>query len=551
MPSTATRRRLATVVFIDIVGSTAIATELGDARWGTVLARFREVVRHELKRCKGREQDTTGDGFLMTFAEPVRALRCAAALTADVQGLGLDIRAGVHTGECEELDGKVGGIAVHIAARIMALAGAAEVYTTNTVRDLVVGSKASFDEVGTFTLKGVEGSWSVCRLRSIEVELPPPLDPDTAAARLATTATGKERRGRRRLLVATAGAAGLLALIAGAILVSTTTGTSGPPSLLRLDPANGRVLASVHDAQPGCGPCGPNLWVDDGTLWERTGADGSTIAVRSLSSGKLIRTIAIRPGAFGVAVGFGSVWVINPGIVTASGASGSVERIDGLSGRVDAAIPVAGDLRNEAIAASSDAIWVLDQNGTLTRIDPASNRISGRFATGALETYWLATGAGYVWICECGNNHDMLRYDPRTRATKRVPLLVPPARWRGSELSNVPRTFVAGVDGKTGTLWFLNPGSATLVPWNPTQADMNAPTVGVSGQPIQATLARGAIWVAAVNVIDRVSTSTGRRDTIPVPKRMNATGIAVDPLTNTVWVAGGTALPRTEPSSHS
>ena len=228
MPANVVRRRLATVLFLDIVGSTAIASEFGDAGWGSVLARFRHVVRRELKRYNGREQDTTGDGFFMTFAEPVQALRCAAAITAAVQELGLDIRAGVHSGECDEIDGKVGGIAVHIAARVMALAGAAEVYTTGTASDLVVGSKATFDELGSFALKGVEGSWRVCRLRSIEVELPPPLDPDTAAARLSTIASGTKRRGRRRLLVAAAGAAGVAALIAGAIL-ATTGGASGPP----------------------------------------------------------------------------------------------------------------------------------------------------------------------------------------------------------------------------------------------------------------------------------------------------------------------------------
>ena len=107
----------------------------------------------------------------------------------------------------------------------------------------------------------------------------------------------------------------------------------------------------------------------------------------------------------------------------------------------------------------SDAIWVLDQDGTLTRIDPASNRISGRFATGALETFTLATGAGYEWICECGNNHDLLRYDARTRTARRFTLLEAPLSWRTSAVSlYVPRTFVAGFDGRTGTLWFLNAG---------------------------------------------------------------------------------------------
>src|SRR3954466_5659000 len=140
MAPSAVHRRLATVLFLDIVGSTTIARELGDARWRVVLGRFREVVRRELKRHNGREADTAGDGFFATFSEPVQALRCAAGITLAVQELGLDVRAGVHTGECEEIDGKLGGIAVHIGARVMSLGGAADVLATGTAKDLVIGS---------------------------------------------------------------------------------------------------------------------------------------------------------------------------------------------------------------------------------------------------------------------------------------------------------------------------------------------------------------------------------------------------------------------------
>src|SRR5437879_10036666 len=110
------------MLLVDIVGSTALATQLGDARWRELLTRFRRVVRGELRRYGGREQDTTGDGFFATFSEPAQALRAAAATAAAVQELGLDVRAGVHTGESEEIDGRLGGIAVHVGARVMALA---------------------------------------------------------------------------------------------------------------------------------------------------------------------------------------------------------------------------------------------------------------------------------------------------------------------------------------------------------------------------------------------------------------------------------------------
>jgi class 3 adenylate cyclase len=543
MSPSGVRRRLATVLFLDIVGSTAIASELGDARWRVVLARFRQVVRRELKRHGGREQDTTGDGFFATFAEPVQALRGAGAISAAVQELGLDVRSGVHTGECEEIDGTLGGIAVHIAARVMSLAGAAEVVTTGTAKDLVIGSSATFDDRGTVELKGVAGRWSVFTLRSIEVELPSPLDPDVAAERLSVVAVEAHRRRRHAVAVVALGL--VLAAIAALEVVGHISGApAAAPTLVRLDASSGRVASTVSDKQLGCGPCGPNLWVVDGTLWERTGTDGTTIAMRALADGKLTRTLAIPPGTAGLTVRFGAVWVLNPGLVISSAApSGTVERIDGLSGRVVATILIPGDFRNGAIAAGSDGIWVLDQDGTLTRIDPSSNRISGRFPTGALETYLFSTGAGYEWICECSsNNHDVLRYDAQTRAAKRFPVIQAPQSWRNAgPPAPGPRTFVVGIDGHTGTLWFLHAYRATLIPWNPSTGRQTAPSVGLDGNPIQAVLANGSIWVAAGTVIDKVSLSTGDRKTIALPKGTYANGIAVDQVTDTVWVANSTA----------
>jgi len=532
------------VLLLDVVGSTTIASELGDARWRVILIRFRRIVRRELKRHDGHEQDTAGDGFCVTFAEPVQALRCAAAIAAAVQELGLDVRAGVHTGECAEIDGKLGGIAVHISARIMSLAGAAEVVTTGTTKDLVVGSRASFEDQGLHQLKGVEGEWRVYALRSIEVELPLPLDPEVAASRLRAVALQTGRR-RRWPVVAVVVGVGVAALSAGAVAAHFTGEASGPPTLVRLDPSSGRIVSRVHDGQPGCGPCGPNLWVVDGTLWALTGADGRTISIRSLTTGKLIRTVALSSSIAGLTVGFGAVWVVEPGPQGSSAPpTGTVERIDGLSGRTIAKVPLHGNLQLGRITTGSDAIWVLDQDGVLHRIDPAGNRVSGRFATGALETFWVAPGAGYVWICECFNNNSMLRYDPRTRTARRFPLLRVPERWQRSEsLRYVRRTFVVGEDGRTRSLWFLVVGGGgRLASWNPDNGRAAMPSVGLEGEPVQAAMANGNIWVAASTVVDRFSIASGKRETIPLPKGMNATGIAVDPVTNTVWVGNSTAI---------
>ena len=152
-------RVLATVMFTDIVGATERAAELGDRRWRELLGQHHAAVRRELDRFRGREVDTAGDGFLATFDGPARGVRCASAVTEAVRGLGLEVRAGLHTGEVELIGEKVGGIAVHIGARVAAEAAPGEVLVSSTVKDLVAGSGLRFQDRGARTLKGVPGEW--------------------------------------------------------------------------------------------------------------------------------------------------------------------------------------------------------------------------------------------------------------------------------------------------------------------------------------------------------------------------------------------------------
>jgi class 3 adenylate cyclase len=154
-------RVLATVLFTDIVGSTERAAELGDVAWKDLLAEHDELVRGEVRRFRGREIDTAGDGVLATFDGPARAIRCAESVRDGARGLGLDIRAGLHTGEVEMAGEKVRGIAVHIGARVSALAGPGEVLISNTVRDLVAGSGIQFEDRGPHALKGVSDEWRI------------------------------------------------------------------------------------------------------------------------------------------------------------------------------------------------------------------------------------------------------------------------------------------------------------------------------------------------------------------------------------------------------
>ncbi len=152
-------RVLATVLFTDIAGSTAKMAELGDAGWRKVLEQHHALVRRELARARGREVDTAGDGFFAAFDGPARAIHCARAITDGTADLGLGVRAGLHTGECELVDGKIGGIAVHTGARVAAYAGPGEVLVSSTVKDLVAGSGLQFEDRGVHELKGIPGEW--------------------------------------------------------------------------------------------------------------------------------------------------------------------------------------------------------------------------------------------------------------------------------------------------------------------------------------------------------------------------------------------------------
>lgn len=171
-------RALRTVLFTDIVASTQRVAATGDERWRAVLHRFSQITAELTRRFEGTIVKSTGDGHLATFDGPTQAIRCAEALRADAETMGIEIRAGIHTGECELLDNDIGGIAVHIAARILGEAGPGEILVSSTVRDLVVGSGTGFVDHGSVELRGVPGAWHLlavnrrgARVGSAEAEL--------------------------------------------------------------------------------------------------------------------------------------------------------------------------------------------------------------------------------------------------------------------------------------------------------------------------------------------------------------------------------------------
>jgi class 3 adenylate cyclase len=212
-------------LFTDMVASTQHAAASGDERWRAVLQRFGEITADLTQRFGGTVVKSTGDGHLTTFDGPTQAIRCAEALRADVETLGIQIRAGIHTGECELLDTDIGGIAVHIAARILGQAGAGEILVSRTVRDLVVGSGTGFQGRGSVELRGVPGTW---QLLAVDRHGPPA---GSAEAELVSTPTPSPRTAMRRSDRAVA----LMArrtpwILRGTARLAPTTGRSSIPS---------------------------------------------------------------------------------------------------------------------------------------------------------------------------------------------------------------------------------------------------------------------------------------------------------------------------------
>jgi class 3 adenylate cyclase len=258
-------RRILAILFTDIVASTEVASTLGDRRWRDLVGRHHGAVRRELRRFHGRERDTAGDGFFATFDEPTEAVHCALAIVDRVAALGLQVRAGVHIGETERIGQKVGGINVVTAARLMAMAGAGEVLTSGTLRDLVSGSDLRFEDRGTHVLKGVPGKWTVLRVLREAASA----EPEIAAE--------PDRSGWRAVPLvpfALIGAAALGGVVIALIMIGgrqTDAPVSGPNTVTFLDADSLAVKGAVA---VGNGPS--TIAVNDETAWVAN-ADDKTV----------------------------------------------------------------------------------------------------------------------------------------------------------------------------------------------------------------------------------------------------------------------------------
>jgi class 3 adenylate cyclase/streptogramin lyase len=499
---TETRRVFRTVLFTDIVGSTEMAAQLGDRRWRKTVTRHHAVIRRELRRHHGREIDTAGDGFFAVFESPTDAVRCASAVLAAVHGLGLRIRAGIHTGEVEPAGDKVGGIAVHIGARLLAVAGPEEVLVSNTVRDLTAGSGHEFEDRGEHELKGVPGRWRVFAL------VLPRLDQSIAVGaaeeeeeRLATAAR------RQRLVIA-----GLVAVVA---VLTVSAGAyiylgsrpplpvTGPGTAVEFGPAQTQPLAGWR---VGRGP--EALAFADGVLWVANLDDG-TVAKVDPSSGDVVTLGQAGPHPSGLLALGGQVWVTDR-------YSDLLSILAADTGTLLKQLPI----HATALAGDDQAVWAADDLGDrLVHLDPRGLSEVGAIALPApAGPSALVTVGGTVWVAS-PRAKGLLRVDAASGKVTVEPLdiaAVTSIATLGDDLWIASRTadVVARLDARTGRL---------------------AVRADVCDTPVDLAPIPGGVWVAcaAERALWRLDASGTVLDTITldgVPTSLATEG-------ERVWVA--------------
>ena len=467
----------------DIVGSTEHAAELGDRGWRDLVQLHHDLVRGALRRHAGREVDTAGDGFFAVFDAPAAAVECALEIARRVKELGIEIRAGVHVGEVENVAGKIGGLSVPIAARITGLAAAGEVLVSSTVRDLAAGSGLRFEDRGRHRLKGVPGEWQVSAVipATVEETAAAAGDRDLAHRRAAAVRRAQSRpiwERRPRLIAATAVA--LVAILAGGGLLAWKPWQSPALSSVEedaigvIDVARREIVASVSVGErPGA------IAIGDGVAWVvNTGSD--TVVRVDLDTRTVTREIDVGRAPTAIVVAGGSVWVANGGERT-------VTRINADTARVVDTIEVGNG--PSALAAGDDAVWVaITPDSTVVRIDAASGTPGEPIPVAAGPVALAADGSG-LWVASA-DVAAVTRLDPRTGVTPTAPI----------PLSARP----VGIAIAAGSLWIAaEDGTITRV--DPA-ANRVIATIDMGGSPSAIAADDTSIWIAdrqgSVNRLD-------------------------------------------------
>ena len=462
-------RRLAAVLFTDIVSSTEVASEMGDARWLVLLGRHHRIVRAHLKLYGGHEQDTAGDGFFATFDVPADAVRCAVSAQREVRELGIEIRAGVNFGEVEMVDGKPGGLAVHTGARIMSASSGGVVTVSSSVKELLAGAGIGFEDAGMHHLKGLEEETHLYRVTWIDDKPVAPPEPDQAEARARRDLIVDPGPARRRTALVVGAVFGALVL-AGALAFSAArsgsdpaTAPTGPPSnaLVALDPTTGDQGQVIPiEVQPQT-PFFPRGAAGQGGVW--LGRDVNLLHVdpehEEVEAVNLDTT-----GALNVDTGFGRVWVTVYGVSTVNVGTNEVRTYTRTErgGIGSGFVGIESDL-----VAAEGAVWVTVTDGRLLRIDPNDPRATQLTKSPTGELDGLDVEADGVWTFDTYDG-SIIRFDPETLEADE------PIRVSGG----VDEIALAG-----GSVWVLDRSAGTVFPLgssNSTQVGEN-PTVMSAG----------------------------------------------------------------------
>lgn len=447
-------RFLAAVVFTDIAGSTEVAARLGDEGWKRLLERHLRIVRRSLQQFGGREIDTAGDGLYATFESPAQAVKFALDVAERVEALSIMVRSGIHMGEVELIGGKVGGIAVHIGARIAGLAEPSEVLVSGTVRDLVTGSAVAFDERGTSELKGVPGAWALFSARALErpVELPPearlPLR-ERIATRLRST--------RARVILVLVVVVALVGTASGVYLFVQPRFLPGVEANSVGHISGGGIVGSVP-----VGSIPDAIAFGFGSLWVTDTTTNSVARIDPTTS--LVETIPVGRSPNAVAVGHGSIWITN-------GNDRTVSRVSPATDQVIDTIQVGN--APSGVATDESWVWVTNRlDGTLTRIDPKGGEPE-TFRIGTTPA-GVATGAGSVWVTD----FDMgvvVRVDPATGVSG-----APIDAGHGPTSIAVADGQVWVVSSRDGTISRIDPATNSRKDTTPVGAQPGVVAVGAS-----------------------------------------------------------------------
>jgi class 3 adenylate cyclase len=507
-------RGLGAVLFTDIVGSTPIAAEMGNTRWGELVARHHRTLRGLIHRFGGREIDTAGDGFFVVFERPADAIRCAVEATEAVRGLGIEIRAGVSFGELETVGRKPGGLVVNTASRVTSVAGPGEVLVPASVREIVPGAGITFAEHGVHQLKGLDGEFRLFGVTGIDGrEVIPPLEAEEAAERRREIfPTG----GRRWALLAGVGAGVLALVVAAAILLSG--GQETPKEA-------GSSRFAVAEIDPDTGHVGPRIPVENQSPLEIDFLDHPMAvgqgAIWLLQPPRLLhidpRHDEVRSDDIDIGIGpstsvvtaFDAVWVLR---------GETLYRVNAATDEtaVSLRLPLPGGITTYALAIT-DAIWVGNSDGTLVRLDPRTGARDQASTGLALDR--LAATKDAVWLADVVSGR-LVRIDPDT---------LEPAGGSVEVSGTIDQIFARG-----HFLWVLD-RQAGVVTRIDTGSDTVSRPVRIGNVPTDMAVGPDAVWVGDEGgSLYRVDPSTLGVKEFPIGA--GVLGVGVEDSTGAVWV---------------